>query len=125
MSLLRLNMLGRFEARLLSGEALLLPTRKAERTNGVRAKSGTDTAKTKEIIEELETLHNTGTKIGDGVKEIAQMKAVAASYGYRNTWPSVLAMFADSIESVASDNGRYKQCAKNRAEATLLAQEGA
>ncbi|MBT3199899.1 MAG: type IV pilus assembly protein PilM [Phycisphaerales bacterium] len=84
---------------------------------------GTDTARTKEIIEELETLQKENKQIGDGETEIAQMKGIAASYGYRNTWPSVLSMFAEAVESVASDNDRYKQCAKNRAEAMLLTQE--
>ncbi|MDP6544212.1 MAG: type IV pilus assembly protein PilM [Phycisphaerae bacterium] len=79
-----------------------------------------DIGRTLDTVERLEELQEKFGNIGEGKKEIAQMRAVMASYGYRKFWPSMLAVFSESIDSVATDNAKYGQCARDRAEVTLL-----
>ena len=80
--------------------------------------SGTPTGRAKVIVNELEGLQDEARKIGKGEEEVAQMRALMASYGYRKFWPSLLSGFSESIALVAPDNKQYVQCAKDRAVAT-------
>ena len=50
--------------------------------------SGTPTGRAKVIINGLEGLQDEARKIGKGAEEVAQMRALMASYGYRKFWPS-------------------------------------
>ena len=82
-----------------------------------------DVGRAWEIVRGLDELQNRFKKIGEGKEEIAQMRELMASYGYRKFWPSVLAVFSESMDAVAKDNANYLQCARDRAKATLLQQE--
>jgi len=80
--------------------------------------------RTLDIVDSLGGLQKKVGEIGEGEDEIKQMRAVMASYGYRKFWPSVLAVFSEAIDAVAGeDNAKYRQCAIDRAEATLLREE--
>jgi len=80
--------------------------------------------RTLDTAELLDELQEKARKIGKGEEEIEQMRAVLASYGYRKFWPSVPAVFSESIDAVAkADNAKYLKCARDRAQATLLRAE--
>jgi len=82
-----------------------------------------DIGRTLDIVESLEKLQGDVDGIGKGDKEIAQMRALMASYGHRKFWPSVLAVFSESIGAVATDNAKYRQYAGDRTEYTRLKQK--
>jgi len=81
---------------------------------------GTDSGRALAIVDSLGELQKKLRDIGKGDKELEQMRELMASYGYRKFWPSVLAVFSESIDSVAKDNAKYMQCARDRSEITLL-----
>jgi type IV pilus assembly protein PilM len=84
---------------------------------------GSPSGRTQEIVNSLGKLAKEWEKIGKGETELEQMTAVMASHGYRKFWPSVLSVFSDSIDAVATDNAKYQQCANDRTEAARLNHE--
>ena len=88
-----------------------------------RVDPDSDPGRTLEIINSLGESQEEARKIGEGDAEIKQMRALMASHGHRKFWPSVLAVFSDSIDAVAADNTKYLQCAKDRDTVTRLEQE--
>ena len=87
------------------------------------APAGTEVGQTAVIVRSLSERQGKYDKIDKGEKEIKQMEALAKSYGYRDFWPSMLSMFSDSIEAVATDNAAYGKCAKYRTQITLMEKE--
>jgi len=76
-----------------------------------------DLAQARSIVKRLEALRNEERRLkGEGDKEIDEISGDMKLCGYRNFWPSVLAMVSDSIQAVAKeDNARLADYAEDRA----------